>query len=103
MSTTWRSQQFTTVYQLDSVPDLLSNFLEDIENDPSINDVKLSRLLAKTMAKHGFNSLGADLSARSISIDKRFIFCVMSLRDAQMENLYLSPMTTKDLENKLNV
>ena len=88
---------------LDSVPDLLSNFLEEIENDPSIKGVKLSRLLAKTMAKHGSIRSGADLHQHAQSrLIKDLFLCDEPSRCPNGKLIFVS-MTTKDLENKLNI
>ncbi|MGB2339174.1 MAG: hypothetical protein ACPH7I_04745, partial [Flavobacteriaceae bacterium] len=88
---------------LDSVPDLLSNFLEEVENDPSIKGVKLSRLLAKTMAKHGAIRAGADLHQHAQSrLIKDLFLCDEPSRCPNGKLIFVS-MTTKDLENKLNV
>ena len=88
---------------LDSIPDLLSNFLEDVENDPSIKGVKLSRLLAKTMAKHGSIRAGGDLHQHAQSrLIKDLFLCDEPSRCPNGKLIFVS-MTIKDLENKLNV
>ena len=78
-------------------------FLEDIENDPSIKGVKLSRLLAKTMAKHGSIRSGADLHQHAQSrLIKDLFLCDEPSRCPNGKLIFVS-ITNKDLENKLNV
>jgi DNA mismatch repair protein MutL len=88
---------------LNSVPEFLSNMLENLDNDPTDEESQLSQMMAKTMSKYGAIGTGTELhpSAQSRLIEDLFS-CNEPSRCPEGKAIFAS-MTDKDIKNKLNL
>mgnify|MGYP001421139048 FL=1 len=88
---------------LNSVPEFLSNMLENLDNDPTDEESHLSQMMAKTMSKYGAIGTGTELhpSAQSRLIEDLFS-CDEPSRCPEGKAIFAS-MTDKDIRNKLNL
>ena len=88
---------------LHSVPEFLSDILEDLDNDPAAKKSELSQMLAKTMSKYGAVGSGTDLhpTAQSRLIEDLFS-CDEPSRCPEGKPIFVS-LTDKDIQNKLNL
>jgi DNA mismatch repair protein MutL len=88
---------------LHSVPEFLSDILEDLDNDPAAKKSELSQMLAKTMSKYGAVGSGTDLhpTAQSRLIEDLFS-CDDPSRCPEGKPIFVS-LTDKDIQNKLNL
>lgn len=88
---------------LHSVPEFLSDILEDLDNDPAAKKSELSQILAKTMSKYGAVGSGTDLhpTAQSRLIEDLFS-CDEPSRCPEGKPIFVS-LTDKDIQNKLNL
>ena len=88
---------------LNSVPEFLSNMLENLDNDPTDEESHLSQMMAKTMSKYGAIGTGTELhpSAQSRLIEDLFS-CDEPSRCPEGKAIFAS-MTDKDIKNKLNL
>ena len=88
---------------LNSVPEFLSNILENLDNDPTDEESQLSQMMAKTMSKYGAIGTGTELhpSAQSRLIEDLFS-CNEPSRCPEGKAIFAS-MTDKDIKNKLNL
>jgi DNA mismatch repair protein MutL len=88
---------------LHSVPEFLSDILEDLDNDPAAKKSQLSQMLAKTMSKYGAVGSGTDLhpTAQSRLIEDLFS-CDEPSRCPEGKPIFVS-LTDKDIQNKLNL
>lgn len=88
---------------LNSVPEFLSNMLENLDNDPTDEESQLSQMMAKTMSKYGAIGTGTELhpSAQSRLIEDLFS-CDEPSRCPEGKAIFAS-MTDKDIKNKLNL
>ena len=88
---------------LHSVPEFLSDILEDLDNDPVAKKSQLSQMLAKTMSKYGAIGSGTDLhpTAQSRLIEDLFS-CDEPSRCPEGKPIFVS-LTDKDIQNKLNL
>ena len=88
---------------LHSVPEFLSDILEDLDNDPAAKKSELSQMLAKTMSKYGAVGSGTDLhpTAQSRLIEDLFS-CYEPSRCPEGKPIFVS-LTDKDIQNKLNL
>ena len=88
---------------LHSVPEFLSDILEDLDNDPAAKKSELSQMLAKTMSKYGAVWSGTDLhpTAQSRLIEDLFS-CDEPSRCPEGKPIFVS-LTDKDIQNKLNL
>lgn len=88
---------------LNSVPEFLSNMLENLENDPTEGESHLTKMIAKTMSKYGAITSGTDLhlSAQNRLIEDLFS-CDEPSRCPYGKAIFAS-MTDKDIQNKLNL
>ena len=88
---------------LNSVPEFLSNMLENLENDPTDGESHLTKMTAKTMSKFGAIRSGTDLhlSAQNRLIEDLFS-CDEPSRCPDGKAIFVS-MTDKDIQNKLNL
>ena len=86
-----------------SVPDFLSNMLENLSNDSIIAESHLSQTMAKTMSKFGSIGTGTELhpSAQSRLIEDLFS-CDEPSRCPDGKAIFAS-MSDKDIKNKLNL
>ena len=86
-----------------SVPEFLSNMLDNLENDPTDKESHLSQMMAKTMSKYGAIGSGMDLhpSAQSRLI-KDLFSCDEPSRCPEGKAIFAS-MTENDIQNKLNL
>ena len=88
---------------LHSVPEFLSDILEDLDNDPAAKKSEPSQMLAKTMSKYGAVGSGTDLhpTAQSRLIEDLFS-CDEPSRCPEGKPIFVS-LTDKDIQNKLNL
>lgn len=88
---------------LHSVPEFLSDILEDLDNDPAAKKSELSQMLAKTMSKYGAVGSGTDLhpTAQSRLIEDLFS-CDDPSRCPEGKPIFVS-LADKDIQNKLNL
>ena len=88
---------------LNSVPEFLSNMLENLDNDPTDEESHLSQMMAKTMSKYGAIGTGTELhpSAQSRLIEDLFS-CDEPSRCPEGKAIFAS-MTDKDIKIKLNL
>ena len=86
-----------------SVPEFLSNMLDNLDNDPTDEESHLSQMMAKTMSKYGAIGSGMDLhpSAQSRLIEDLFS-CDEPSRCPEGKAIFAS-MTENDIQNKLNL
>ena len=86
-----------------SVPEFLSNMLENLDNDPTDEESHLRQMMAKTMSKYGSIGSGTELhpSAQSRLIEDLFS-CDEPSRCPEGKAIFAS-MTDKDIKNKLNL
>ena len=86
-----------------SVPEFLSNMLENLDNDPTDEESHLRQMMAKTMSKYGSIGAGTELhpSAQSRLIEDLFS-CDEPSRCPEGKAIFAS-MTDKDIKNKLNL
>ena len=86
-----------------SVPEFLSNMLDNLDNDPTDEENYLSQIMAKTMSKYGAIGSGMDLhpSAQSRLIEDLFS-CDEPSRCPEGKAIFAS-MTDNDIQNKLNL
>ena len=86
-----------------SVPEFLSNMLDNLDNDPTDEESHLSQMMAKTMSKYGAIGSGMDLhpSAQSRLIEDLFS-CDEPSRCPEGKAIFAS-MTDNDIQNKLNL
>ncbi len=86
-----------------SVPEFLSNMLENLDNDPTDEESHLRQMMAKTMSKYGSIGTGTELhpSAQSRLIEDLFS-CDEPSRCPEGKAIFAS-MTDKDIKNKLNL
>ena len=86
-----------------SVPEFLSNMLDNLDNDPTDEESHLSQMMAKTMSKYGAISSGMDLhpSAQSRLIEDLFS-CDEPSRCPEGKAIFAS-VTDNDIQNKLNL
>ena len=86
-----------------SVPEFLSNMLENLDNDPTVKESHLSQMMAKTMSKYGAIASGTELhpSAQSRLVEDLFS-CDEPSRCPDGKAIFAS-MTDKDIKNKLNL
>ena len=86
-----------------SVPEFLSNMLENLDNDPVEEESHLSKMMAKTMSKYGAIASGMDLhpSAQSRLIEDLFS-CDEPSRCPEGKAIFVS-LSDKDIKNKLNL
>jgi DNA mismatch repair protein MutL len=86
-----------------SVPDFLSNMLDNLDKGPSDEESYLSQMIAKTMSKYGAIRSGMDIhpSAQSRLIEDLFS-CDEPSRCPEGKAIFAS-MTDNDIQNKLNL
>ena len=86
-----------------SVPDFLSNMLENLDTDSTFEESYLSQAMAKTMSKFGSIRTGTELhpSAQSRLIEDLFS-CDEPSRCPDGKALFAS-LSDKDIKNKLNL
>ena len=86
-----------------SVPEFLSNILENLDNDPKLEESHLSQMMAKTMSKYGSIGSGTNLHplAQSRLIEDLFS-CDEPSRCPEGKAIFAS-MTENDIQNKLNL
>ena len=86
-----------------SVPEFLSNMLDNLENDPTDEESHLSQMMAKTMSKYGAIGSGMDLhpSAQSRLIEDLFS-CDEPSRCPEGKAIF-AMMTDNDIQNKFNL
>jgi DNA mismatch repair protein MutL len=86
-----------------SVPEFLSNMLENLDNDPTVEERHLNHMMAKTMSKYGAIGTGTELhpSAQSRLIEDLFS-CDESSRCPEGKAIF-ALMTDKNIKNKLNL
>ena len=86
-----------------SVPEFLSNMLENLDNDPTDEESHLRQMMAKIMSKYGSIGSGTELhpSAQSRLIEDLFS-CDEPSRCPEGKAIFAS-MTDKDIKNKLNL
>ena len=105
-STDSKSLEITAIHNSlspNSVPDFLSNMLENLDNDSTIEESHLSQTMAKTMSKFGSIGTGTELhpSAQSRLIEDLFS-CDEPSRCPDGKAIFAS-MSDKDIKNKLNL
>ena len=88
---------------LNSVPKFLSNMLENLDKDSTVEENHLKQMLAKIMSKYGSIGTGTELhpSAQSRLIEDLFS-CDEPSRCPEGKAIFAS-MTDKDIKNKLNL
>ena len=86
-----------------SVPEFLSNMLDNLDNDPTDEESHLSQMMAKTMSKYGAIGSGMDLhpSAQSRLIEDLFS-CDEPSRCPEGKAIF-AMMTDNDIQNKFNL
>ena len=86
-----------------SVPEFLSNMLENLDNNPTDEKSHLSQMMAKIMSKYGAIENGTELhpSAQTRLIEDLFS-CDEPSRCPEGKAIFAS-MTDKDIKNKLNL
>ena len=86
-----------------SVPDFLSNMLENLDTDSTFEESHLSQAMAKTMSKFGSIGTGTELhlSAQSRLIEDLFS-CDEPSRCPDGKAIFAS-LSDKDIKNKLNL
>ena len=86
-----------------SVPEFLSNMLDNLDNDPTDDESHLSQMMAKTMSKYGAIGSGMDLhpSAQSRLIEDLFS-CDEPSRCPEGKAIF-AMMTDNDIQNKFNL
>ena len=86
-----------------SVPEFLSNMLDNLDKDPTDEESHLSQMMAKTMSKYGAIGSGMDLhpSAQSRLIEDLFS-CDEPSRCPEGKAIF-AMMTDNDIQNKFNL
>ena len=86
-----------------SVPEFLSNMLENLDNDPTVEESHLSQMMAITMSKYGSIGTGTELhpSAQSRLIEDLFS-CDEPSRCPEGKAIFAS-ITGNDIQNKFNL
>ena len=86
-----------------SVPEFLSNMLDNLDNDPTDEESHLSQMMAKIMSKYGAIGSGMDLhpSAQSRLIEDLFS-CDEPSRCPEGKAIF-AMMTDNDIQNKFNL
>ncbi|MBR62919.1 MAG: DNA mismatch repair protein MutL, partial [Flavobacteriaceae bacterium] len=86
-----------------SVPEFLSNMLENLDNDPTVEESHFSQMMAITMSKYGSIGTGTELhpSAQSRLIEDLFS-CDEPSRCPEGKAIFAS-MTDNDIQNKFNL
>ena len=88
---------------LNSVPEFLSNILENLDNDPTDEESHLSQMMAKTMSKYGAIGTGTELHpSAQIRLIEDLFSCNEPSRCPKGKAIFAS-MTDKDIKNKLNL
>jgi len=88
---------------LNSIPEFLSNILENLDNDPTVEESQLSQMMAKRMSKFSAIRSGMDLHplAQSRLIEDLFS-CDEPSRCPEGKAIFKT-MTDKDIQSKLNL